>query len=112
MIYVSSPFTHSDAEIQNDRVHKTGKFVASLLQNDTTAISPVLYGLAILPHMSSDDTTWAAWSRMCEDILKKCDSMIVLGMDGWDKSRGVTEEIELAKSFGIPIAYVPLDESY
>lgn len=46
------------------------------------------------------------WLKQDFAILKKCDKMFVLMLEGWEKSYGVKEEIKYAKANNIPIEYL------
>jgi len=39
-------------------------------------------------------------------ILACASRLIVLRLDGWDRSRGVTKEIEFAAERGIPVEFI------
>ncbi|NDD98325.1 MAG: DUF1937 family protein, partial [Actinobacteria bacterium] len=42
------------------------------------------------------DADWETWKSFCLTFLKKSDEIWVYKMDGWNRSRGVAEEIEFA----------------
>lgn len=50
-------------------------------------------------------TDWNFWKDFCEQFIKKCDKLLVIRYEGWDKSFGVAEEIRLANELGIPVVY-------
>ena len=39
-------------------------------------------------------------------VLSGCDRLVVLMLEGWNRSRGVREEIETAESMGIDVEYM------
>lgn len=45
--------------------------------------------------------TWEEAMVDCRELLQRCDA--VLMVEGWERSRGATEERELAKACGIPV---------
>ena len=63
----------------------------------------------IVPHtMGSHRTTWNAAMDRCRGIIRGLDpahDAIVL-VDNWEKSKGAREEVDLAKSLGIPVLTV------
>jgi len=50
------------------------------------------------------------WLKQDFAILRKADELWVYMMPGWEKSYGVTKEIELAKARKIPIEYLYFDD--
>jgi hypothetical protein len=65
-------------------------------------------GLSFAKHgdLPTDTATWTTFS---ETMLKGCDELHVLMLDGWDKSSGVKIEIAEAERMGIPVIYVKPD---
>ncbi len=49
---------------------------------------------------------WVFWKNFCLSFLECSEEMIVYKLEGWDKSTGVLDEIEIAKSMNIPIIYL------
>jgi hypothetical protein len=107
LIFISSPYSHKDKEILEDRVSKVSKFAAKLVSDGKVAISPIVYGHTLLTFhdMPSD---WGFWKNYCETFITKCDKMVLLMLDGWKESEGVKGEIEFATKLGIPIEYIEL----
>jgi hypothetical protein len=105
VIYIASPYSHPDDMIREQNYIKVAEYAAKLISQGHVAISPIAYGHTLLPfvEMPSD---WPFWSNFCISILNKCDKLIVYQMEGWDKSRGVAEEIEYAEKLGIPVEYI------
>ena len=52
---------------------------------------------------------WEFWKNFCLSFLEKCDEIMVFKMEGWDKSRGVAEEIKFAEEKGIKVTYKDVD---
>jgi len=111
MIYVASPYNGDSKELTFINYHNVATFCAELIATGEVAISPVAYGhnLLTLAEIPSD---WEFWKKFCTDILSRCEKMIVLTLDGWEKSSGVTAEIQIAKKLGIPIIYARNFQDY
>jgi len=105
IIYIASPYSHSDQNVQNERYNTICKLVSKLVAEGNVAFSPIVYGHTLLQYhdMPGD---WQFWKNFCESFLYKCDEMIVYKMDGWEKSSGVQGEIKLATELGIKITYI------
>lgn len=108
MLFLSTPYNHPDKEVRTKRVRQTATFAMRRLQMGQVFINPTLYGLTLIDNTTEDfnDTGWQTWKNLCLAILDRCDALYVLMMEDWDKSIGVSEEIEHAKARGIPIYYL------
>lgn len=87
------------------RLTAAAECVAWYRARGVTAVSPVIacHLAAELSGVSNDFATWEQW---CHDMLHVCDQTAVLCIDGWDRSRGVSAEIELARVCGKPILFL------
>lgn len=105
LIFVSSPYSHEDPKIIEENYEKVAKFVSMLATKGLTAISPIVYGHNLLKYndMAND---WKTWEDFCLTFLHKADELWVYKMPGWNRSRGVAEEIEYAIKMNIPVKYV------
>ena len=106
LIFVSSPYSHPDDNVREENYQKVSKYTAELIKNEVVAFSPILYGHTAVNFEPDIPTDWPFWENFCLTFLNRCDEIIVYMMEGWDKSRGVAEEIAYAKDLGIKITYV------
>ncbi len=49
---------------------------------------------------------WDFWEKYDRAILESCWKIIVVQVDGWDKSSGVSEEIKIAKELGLCVEFI------
>jgi hypothetical protein len=49
---------------------------------------------------------WLFWSRYDTAMLSGASELWVYTMDGWENSKGVSAEIEIAKSLKLPIKFI------
>ncbi len=108
VIYLASPYTHQDQSVVEENFRKISRVAAKLVSEGHVAISPITYGHTLLDFkkMPSD---WQFWQNFCSQILYKCDKLLVVKMEGWEKSRGVKDEMSIARDHGIPIEYMEYD---
>lgn len=78
MIYVAAPHSDPDLAIKDARVREFYEF-------ETTKYSQM-----------PDD--WVYWQQYSEQMLSKCDGMVLLLLEGWDKSTGVLAELRTAET--------------
>lgn len=49
---------------------------------------------------------WDYWEQFDREFVEASERLIVLKLDGWDASKGVAAEMEIARKAGIPIEYI------
>ena len=105
LIYLASPYSHPELEVQRQRFEQVMEVTAELMKDGHYIYSPIAatHPMAVAHELPTD---WNYWKNYLELILPKCDELWVLMMDGWDKSKGVAGEIELARKLKIPISYL------
>lgn len=69
-------------------------------------ICPITQSHQIGKYMEVNDGGFDRWRDADLSYLAKCDSMIVVMMEGWETSQGVQAEIAFAKKKKIPIEYI------
>lgn len=102
--YLAAPYGHPDPAVREQRMRIFYQWDAKLSLDGHYLVSP-LYKVETAKHGDVPDT-WAYWEQYCYELLARCDRMIVLTIDGWDTSKGVTGEIEYCRKHGIPITYI------
>lgn len=104
IIFISSPYSNPDDNIREENFAMVSQYVAELNSKGKTAFSPITYGHTLL-NFREMPTDWEFWKEFCVTFLEKCEKMIVYKLPGWEESRGVKEEIEIAKELGVKITY-------
>jgi hypothetical protein len=108
-VYVASPYTHQDNNIQGERYRLACAVIIGLMTKGISAFSPVAMNVPIAMMLHSQ-ATWDQWRAFCSEIMSKCDELIVVTLPGWRESKGVQLEIEAAEKLGKPITYKELEE--
>lgn len=106
LVFISSPYSNPDENIKEENYKKVAKYATFLCKSGITAISPIVYGHELLKNDKSMSSDWSFWENFCLNLMKKCDEIHVLKLNGWEKSVGVREEIEFANTQNINIVYV------
>ena len=104
-IFVSSPYTHADPAITEQRVRDVTAFVHNRLLAGEMAISPIVYGHSIVV-LHELPGTYEFWESFCLSLLHPADKMYVLCLPGWDVSTGMKGELEFALEMQMEIEYV------
>lgn len=109
LIFISSPYNHSDPNKIIENYNKVLQLVSKLTKEGHVVISPIVYGHTIVTH-TPIDTSWEFWRNFCVTFIRKCDELYVYCIPGWDRSGGVKEEMRIATDLNIPIKMITENE--
>lgn len=113
MIYLASPYSHTDPVIRDQRAKAAANATIDLIFiHRLTVFSPIVHGHFLWVANSNLPTDAKAWGRFNNDFIFLADELYVLCLEGWDVSIGVAEEIELAEKLGRPVRYLNPDLSF
>lgn len=106
LTYLASPYTHPDPDVRKARYDAACKKAAELMLAGKVIFCPIAHSHPIAMQMPEGcDIDPDLWKKQDAPYVWMCDEMIVLQLDGWEKSGGVRHEIEVATSRRIPIHY-------
>lgn len=107
--YLASPYTHTDPAIRKQRAELATEAAVRLLHMGIFVFAPIPYNEPWEKYNLPGD--WAFWADFDKSFVERCDGgLIVLMLDGWDRSTGVTAEIEFAKSLNKPVYYTTMEQ--
>jgi hypothetical protein len=106
MIYLASPYAHTDPAVMQKRYEMAVQFVNDQYKVNIPIYSPIVHNhpVALLGGLPR---TWDYWKMIDLAMLRLCHALWVLQLPGWDKSVGVTAEIKFAEEVGMLIRYIP-----
>ncbi|GIX04608.1 MAG: hypothetical protein KatS3mg114_0477 [Planctomycetaceae bacterium] len=104
MIYLASPYSHTEAVVREERFRAACLATAHLIAAGHVVFSPIVHGHPLVDHGLPTD--WPFWERFDRDHLQRCDEVVVLMLDGWRESVGVAAEIRIAEELGKPVRYL------
>lgn len=105
LIYVASPYSAPTKEGMFEKFEKVTEFTGLMVQRGHVAISLVTYAKTIMDYQDLPDT-FEFWETLSLTVLRKCDRLLVLKLEGWETSKGVTAEIGEAERLGMPVSYM------
>ena len=107
IIYLASPYSHPDKDVVEKRFAQVMKITAHLTRFGYIVFSPILHShpLAVHHRLNGD---WDFWKRIDTAFIKASGLLLVAKLDGWEESKGVTAEIEIAEKYGIPIEFLEI----
>ena len=97
--YLASPYSHEDPLTREKRYLETLKGLLALGDKGIVAYSPIahFHPMAKLYSMESQANDWA-WHNI--PMIKASSGLIILMLDHWGTSSGVSQERQWAKEFG------------
>lgn len=102
MIYLASPYTHTDPAVQQQRFEEAARAAATILREGRLVFSPIVHGHPIASH-GEFPGNWEAWEAMALWHIKRCDKLVVLKLPGWSESRGIKAEVDIAARHHKPV---------
>lgn len=105
-IYLASPYSAPTAEQREDRFIHVCKKAAELMEYGHQVFCPIAHSHPIEVHGMEEIHDGAFWLKQDFAILKHVDAMYVYCMEGWEKSKGIAQEMEFAHAHGIPVMFM------
>ena len=108
IIYLACPYTHPDGRIREERFRSATEVAADLIRQGHIVYSPITMTHPIDVVLAGTGSTLGSdfWVSFDEAFMDACSEMVILKVDGWDKSAGIKREIAYFKKQGKPIRYV------
>ncbi len=108
LYYLASPYSspavnnYTEEEIRNRRARQVDTVAAQLIENNLVLIEPITmcHEKAKRHYLPSG---FEYWRHRDFTYINYCDALLVVALDHWSDSYGVTEEIKYARSIGKPI---------
>lgn len=108
LTYLAAPYSHRSSYILLARVAHINSVCATLMRDGHHIYSPISHCHEIATTHSLP-TDFAFWRNYNYRMLQACDQLAVLTIPGWDESKGVLAEIEMAKELQLPTVYISLE---
>ena len=108
LYYLASPYSHKYPTVKKQRANDVTESAVKLLHHGIYTFAPISYNEPWEQYSLPGD--WGFWCEFDKVFIEKCDALIVLMLDGWDRSVGVTAEIEFAKEIGKPVFYITKEQ--
>lgn len=87
------------------RFHEICVIAGRLMLSGLVVFCPIAQGHPIAVR-SELPTDWDYWKQFCHEFIAASSKVMVAMMNGWQESRGVAAEVEIAKELGIPVEYL------
>lgn len=103
--YLALPYTHSNKAVMELRAMVSDFIAAELFKAGRIVYAPISswHHVAIKYDLPQDFETW---KELDKQFIKKCSKLLIITLSGWAESKGVNEEIALARKYNKPIVYL------
>ena len=105
MIYLASNYTKHPLGIER-AFNLVCVEAARLMRAGHAVFSPIAHAHPIAEHGGLDPLDHEMWMVQCRAMLPRMDRLVVLMLDGWERSVGIAEEIELMEAMGKPVSFM------
>ena len=105
LLYLACPYSHSNNIVRKHRFHTACRASALLMKHNIIVFSPLSHSVPIAEHGDLGEDH-GFWMSMDIPILRRCDELLILGIDGWTESKGVKQEMFEALSLRKPITVI------
>lgn len=100
--YLGIPYNHVDERVMIFRAEISDMICADLMKQGRLIYAPI----SSCHHIAEKHglpRNWEFWQRMDEQFICICKKLLIVTLDGWETSIGLTAERKLAEKCGIPI---------
>ena len=104
LVYLAAPYSHPDVMVRANRFRLINRFASALIRSGVKVFSPISHSVPIC-EAGDLRTDWGFWREYDLAMLRRCEWMIVLKLDGWRESEGLEAEVTFADLLGIPVSY-------
>lgn len=104
LIYLASPYSHPDRAVMDERFEAACRAAASLMSQGLHVFSPIAHSHSVAVVGGLDLVDLDFWLGQDMAVLRFCDELRVLRLDGWDLSKGISREMAWAREHGMPLS--------
>jgi hypothetical protein len=105
--YLALPYTSGNAseELMVWRAEVSNFIFSELAKEGRIVYAPIssCHHIAVKYGLPRD---WEFWKNMDEEFVRMCSKLIVIMLEGWETSTGLTAELKLAEKFGLEVEYL------
>lgn len=108
--YLASPYSHPDPAVKEQRFREACRVSGNLMRRGKSIFAPIPHSHSIEQHFEGGGVEGMDfWLSQDFAVLRHCSELLVLKLEGWERSKGVAAEVELAGKLGIPVFYIEAD---
>lgn len=110
LVYVASPYTHSDRRVRRKRAQAVIHLTVQLIQQfpNIHFFSPIAHSHA-LAEVGDLPCEFEYWEEFDRRVLSACDELWVAMLEGWKQSKGIKSEIFIMNELMRKVSYINPD---
>lgn len=109
LIYLASPFTSDNPDVRRLRYEWAREATVAIFKSGRPVFSPIVYSYA-LAESCGLPVPFDFWREFDEAMIARCSFLWVLTLPGWEVSKGVQAEIDIAAKHDKPMRCYSLSE--
>ena len=104
-IYLACPYSHKKEEVRLFRFQQANRAALYLMKKGNIVFSPISmsHPVAVQEELPLD---WEFWGVFDESFIEWCELLMILKLDGWEKSVGISNERRIAKELNKEIDFM------
>lgn len=108
IIYLACPYTDPDPAVRQRRFDVATALAADLIRSGRIVYSPITMTHPIDVVLAGEANTLGSdyWVAFDEAFMDMCSEMIIIRLDGWERSSGIRREIAHFTERKKPIRYI------
>ncbi|MFC9358597.1 DUF1937 family protein [Rhodococcus sp. NPDC057014] len=101
-IFLACPYSHSDERVVHERFLACNEVAATIVASGNAVFSQVSMSHPINLAFKTIDPSDVGklWAPVDAHFMESMEELIILDVDGWDRSSGIKREIEFFESRG------------
>lgn len=105
MIYLGTPYSHPNKQVVEYRYRAITRVAFHLMELGYVVFSPITHS-HVINQIARKPGTWEFWKKQDLGVLEHCSALFVYRLPGWEKSVGLTAEIEFSMTKGLQVEYL------
>jgi hypothetical protein len=104
--YLGSPYSHEDIRVVQERYRWACEAAARLFERSVLVYSPIAHSHAVNRMGGLGAQTFQFWQEFDLGMIDRLSGLLVLMLPGWNRSVGLTAEINHARNTGRTVLYI------
>lgn len=105
--YVACPYSHDSKAVMEHRALAATRLATWLTRRQVTVFSPLTRSVEMERQAERDGESlpheYAFWKKHDRTFVSMSSALVVLALEGWAESTGVSDEIHTALDFSLPV---------
>ena len=108
LVYLASPLSHPSPRVMGARLEAVRHVCGEMIKQGVIIYSPLAYSCEMDRRGFRPPQGWYAFDL---PFLARADELLVLQLPGWEQSKGIIMEMAAARTKGLPVRYLALEDA-